>query len=522
MSRRLYGVSLGLVATLAGLASGELVAGLFREAASPVIPVGQIVIDHVSPGVKDWAIDTFGTADKAVLILGTLVALAVIGSVVGLLMLAGKRAAACVLTGLTGVIGVWAVAERPDPTFVKMLPAVVGTVVSLALLWWWGSGRRGGVAEFGSIGGRREFVVQASSVGLVALMVGGLGRVLRNRFTVAEERAQVVLPPVGSAPTTPAPPTSDGAEIPPVDAVPDDLPGAVAGPTDLDLDELTPFVVPNSDFYRIDTALQVPQVRRRDWKLRIHGMVDRELELTFDDLLARPQVQRQVTLSCVSNWVGGPLVGNALWQGVLLAPVLEECGLQAAATQVVSRSVDGWTCGSPTSVIIDGRDAMIAIGMNGEALPPEHGYPARLVVPGLYGYVSATKWVTEIELTRWEDFDAYWVPRGWAKEGPVKTMARIDRTAGGDIAGVAWAVHRGVSKVEVSFDDGEWRACELAGVPSSDTWRQWRYRWVDGTPGEHRVTVRAYDGSGTHQPVGPKREAPDGAEGYHTVTFDLP
>jgi hypothetical protein len=261
-------------------------------------------------------------------------------------------------------------------------------------------------------------------------------------------------------------------------------------------------------------------------------MVEREMELTFADLLARPMIERYVTLSCVSNEVGGDLVGNALFQGVRFKDVLDEAGVQPGATQVVSRSIDGWSCGSPTSAIMDGRDSMIAIAMNGEPLPPEHGYPVRLVVPGLYGYVSATKWVTEIELTRWEDFDAYWVPRGWAKEGPVKTMARIDRPrrgkdyapdAGGaiDIAGLAWAVHRGISKVEVSIDDGEWRECELAGVPSDDTWRQWRYRWTDATEGEHEVQARAYDGSGEPQPEEPKPVAPDGAQGYHRVKFEV-
>jgi hypothetical protein len=291
-------------------------------------------------------------------------------------------------------------------------------------------------------------------------------------------------------------------------------------------------VVPNGDFYRIDTALSVPQVSKDGWTLRVHGMVDRELELTFADLLARPMIERPITLSCVSNRIGGNLVGNAVWQGVRMKDVLDEAGVDPEATQVVSRSVDGWSCGSPTSVIMDGRDAMLAIAMNGEPLPPEHGYPVRLVVPGLYGYVSATKWVTEIEMTRWEDFDGYWVPRGWAKEGPIKTMARIDRPRNGrdlapsadgvvDIAGLAWAVHRGVSKVEVRLDDGEWRECELAGVPSDDTWRQWRYRWEDASPGEHRVTARAYDGDGDPQPVGPKDVAPDGAEGYHSVRFTV-
>jgi DMSO/TMAO reductase YedYZ molybdopterin-dependent catalytic subunit len=295
---------------------------------------------------------------------------------------------------------------------------------------------------------------------------------------------------------------------------------------------VTPWVVPNADFYRIDTALSVPQVPKDSWSLHIHGMVDKEITLTFADLLQRPMIERYVTLSCVSNEIGGDLVGNALFQGVRFKDVLDEAGVQPGATQVVSRSVDGWTAGSPTAVVMDGRDALIAIAMNGEPLPPEHGYPVRLVVPGLYGYVSATKWVTEIELTRWEDFDAYWVPRGWAKEGPIKTMARIDRPsskksytadASGtiDIAGLAWAVHRGISKVEVSLDQGEWRECELAGVPSDDTWRQWRYRWAGAQSGEHEVRARAYDGSGEPQPEQPKSVAPDGAQGYHTVHFKV-
>jgi DMSO/TMAO reductase YedYZ molybdopterin-dependent catalytic subunit len=533
MRRRLYGVSRGLVATLAGLATGELVAGLFREAASPVVPVGQVVIDRVPAGLRDWAIATFGTADKAVLIVGTIFALAVIGSLVGLLADEGWHsrrpaftAAAYGVTIAVGLAGVLAVLERPAPTFQKMLPALAGTAVSVAALWWLGSAATARAHDVApgerSTADRREFLLRASSLGLVALMVGGLGRVIRRRFDVDGERASFDLPPVGSNPAAP-PSTVAGAS---------DTPASDTGEFEFGLADVTPFLVPNSDFYRIDTALVVPQVRRADWTLRIHGMVDRELELTFGDLVARPTVERMVTLSCVSNQVGGDLVGNALWQGVLLAPLLEECGLHPEATQVVSRSVDGWDCGSPTSVIMDGRDAMLAYGMNREPLPAEHGYPVRLVVPGLYGYVSATKWVTEIELTRWEDYDAYWVPRGWSKEGPVKTMARIDRPRGGrelaadpggtvTFGGVAWAVHRGVGRVEISIDDGEWRECELAGVPSDDTWRQWRYVWAEPTPGQHAVRARAEDRAGEPQPVGPASPAPDGAEGYHSVRFNV-
>lgn len=513
---------IGLASVVAGLAAAELVVGLERGASSPVVPVGQEVIDVVPPAVKDWAIDWFGTADKAVLVLGTLVSLAVIGSAVGILAVTGRRRAAYAVTAIVGVIGALAVLARPMPTFGKVMPPVVGTLASIAVLWWLSPRHstlddRDGPASTptpsDAAATRRSFVRGIGTVGLLAVVAGGAGRLLQRRFRVDDEREALDLPEVSDTVA------STGAS-------------SVPAAFDLGIDGVESWLVPTGDFYRIDTALSVPQVSRDTWSLRVHGMVATELELTFADLLAREQVERYITLSCVSNEVGGNLVGNALWQGVLLAPLLEEAGLDPDATQVVSRSIDGWNCGSPTSVIMDGRDAMLAIAMNGEPLPAEHGYPVRLVVPGLYGYVSATKWVTEIELTRWEDFDGYWVPRGWSKEGPVKTMARIDRpkrrrelspSADGsiDIAGLAWAVHRGVSRVEVSIDDGEWIECELAGVPSDDTWRQWRYRWAEAIPGGHSVRARAYDGDGVVQPADPAPPAPDGAQGYHRVEFDV-
>lgn len=519
-------MTLGLVATFAGLAVAELVAGLVRGAASPVLPVGQEVIDVVPRPVKNWAIETFGTADKAVLILGTLISLAVIGSIVGILAVRGRRVEASIVSGVVGLVGAAAVLSRPDPTFGKLLPSIVGTIVSIAAIRWLapsppglpastsdaaGDDRLDQAAATGAVVPRRSFVQGAATLGIGSLVVGWIGRSLGQRFDVDDEIVTLQLPEADE----------------PTDAL-----AAATASYEVGVDGVESWVVRNDDFYRIDTALSVPQVPRESWSLRIHGMVDRELTLRWEDVIARPMVERYVTLSCVSNEVGGGLVGNALFQGVLLKDLLDEAGLQEGATQVVSRSVDGWDCGSPTSAIMDGRDAMLAIGMNGEPLPAEHGYPARLVVPGLYGYVSATKWVTEIELTRWEDFDGYWVPRGWSKEGPVKTMARIDRPRSGrdeqagdggvvDIAGLAWAVHRGIGKVEVQIDDGAWLECELAGVPTDDTWRQWRYRWTDATPGEHSVRARAYDAAGDVQPEEPKAVAPDGAQGYHRVTFTV-
>jgi DMSO/TMAO reductase YedYZ molybdopterin-dependent catalytic subunit len=502
------GLVLGLFATGAGLAVAELVVGLFRGSSSPVVPVGQEFIDFTPKWLKEWAIEQFGTNDKAVLVAGALIVILVFGSVIGVLAVRGAKGLAYGLTVAIGLIGAWAVWLRPDPTLGKFLPTVIGTLVSIVVLWWL-SPRLGPVGESGAqtmIGpDRRQFIQGAVGVGSAAVVTGGVGRILQQRFEIGEKRDAV-------------------AEVlPTVDA--DEAVNAAVDEFSLGVDGIESFVVPNDQFYRIDTALVVPQVDPDTWKLSISGMVDNPIELDFADLLEMPQMERQITLSCVSNPVGGDLVGNALWQGVSLRDVLNEAGIQPGAEQVVSRSIDGWTCGSPTEVIMDGRDAMLAIAMNGEPLPAQHGFPVRIVVPGLFGYVSATKWVTDIRLTRWEDFDAYWIPRGWSKLGPVKTMARIDTPRGGDasgvvpIGGVAWAVHRGVSKVELRVDEGQWLEAELGAVPSADTWVQWVYRLdtANLTPGGHVIEVRASDGEGIPQSSEPKAVAPDGAQGYHRI-----
>ncbi|MFG2102104.1 molybdopterin-dependent oxidoreductase [Micromonospora echinaurantiaca] len=351
---------------------------------------------------------------------------------------------------------------------------------------------------------RRRFLT-GTGVLLGAATVSGLGgRWLAGRRGVSAARAAVRLP----APVSAAPPVPAGA--------------------DLSLTQLAPYVTPNFGFYRIDTALVVPQVDPETWRLRIHGRVRRPLTLSFADLLARPLVERYVTLACVSNEVGGDLIGNARWLGVPLKELLDEVEPEEGADQVVGRSVDGWTCGTPTAVLRDGRDALLAVGMNGEPLPVEHGFPVRMVVPGLYGYVSACKWVTELELTSFADFDAYWVPRGWSAQGPVKTQSRIDRprarnrlTAGPiTVAGVAWAQHRGISRVEVRVDEGPWQEAELAATVSADTWVQWSWRW-NATPGEHTLQVRATDATGETQTPHRQDVAPNGATGWHTVPLTI-
>ncbi|MFK7916814.1 MAG: molybdopterin-dependent oxidoreductase [Ilumatobacter sp.] len=507
---RWRGLALGLLATGAGLAVAELIVAMVRGASSPVVPVGQEFIDYTPKWLKNWAIEQFGTNDKAVLVAGALIVILGLGSIIGVLAVRGSKGLAYALTAAVGIIGAWAVYLRPDPTIAKLLPTVIGTLVSVGIIWWL-SPRNGPPAADGrstSIGpDRRQFVTGAVGVASVGAITGGIGRVMQQRNEISEERSTVVLP-----------------DVQPSEA-------AQAAPTEfsMDVEGVTPFVVPNDSFYRIDTALVVPQVAKDTWKLNISGLVDNPLELTFDDLLQREQIERHITLSCVSNPVGGELVGNAVWQGVRLADILNEAGLQEGAEQVVSRSIDGWTCGSPTEVIMDGRDAMLAIAMNGEPLPARHGYPVRIVVPGLFGYVSATKWVTDIRLTRWDDFDAYWIPRGWSKLGPVKTMARIDTPRSGSnqsgevaIGGVAWAVHRGVSGVQIRIDEGEWLDAEIGSVPSADTWVQWVYRLdTSGLDGRHIVEVRALDGQGEPQPEQPQAVAPNGAQGYHRISLTV-
>jgi len=336
----------------------------------------------------------------------------------------------------------------------------------------------------------------------VAALGAGLGARAVSSATAggAESRAAVVLPD----PVEPVPPVPAAATF-------DDVPG------------LTPFRTPTTDFYRIDTALVVPSVTTADWSLRITGLVEREVELGWDDVLSRRQVETWATLSCVSNPVGGDLVGNAVWRGVLTADLLAEAGPLPGADMVLSRSIDGFTAGSPVQALRDGRGSLLAIGMNGEPLPAQHGFPARLVVPGLYGYVSATKWVVEMRLTRFEDDQGYWTPRGWSALGPVKIASRID-VPGGTVAagptvvaGVAWAMDVGVAAVQVRVDGGGWSEAELSDAGTSSTWRQWRWQW-DAGAGSHELEVRAVDEAGQVQPEDPAPPAPDGAQGYDRVS----
>ena len=517
---RLLAALAGAAAAALGVGISEAMAGLLPGATSLVDAIGQSIIDRQPPGAKDLVVQLFGTNDKLALEVVVLAAGLAVGAGLGALAWRSIRPAV-VGFGAFGLLGFLTGLGQPlASASMVAVQAALGTGIAIQSLSWLMGMLRGQApsapaassapaarAERGesaiSDPARRSFLLRTGAVGVAAIAAGAYGR-----LALAGNR---------SAPTPSTPLPRPGETVAPLAA------GADLAPT---TDGLTPIVVPNDQFYRIDTALLVPSLDTATWRLRIHGLVDREVTLTWDQLIAMPQFEQYVTIACVSNEVGGHLVGNAKWTGVRLRDVLDLAGPTAQATQLVGRSVDGWTSGTPMDWIMDpDREPMVALQMNDQPLPRQHGYPARLIIPGLYGYVSATKWLSEIELTTWEGYDAYWVPLGWAKKGPILTQSRIDTPRGSAsqgrvaIAGVAWAPDRGIRKVEVSID-GEWHDAQLSAPISAATWVQWLLPW-DATPGEHQLQVRATDATGTLQEELPSRPAPDGARGFHTVSVSV-
>ncbi len=492
----------GIAATAIALGVSELLAGLLAGATSLVAGVGQLVIDLQPPGAKEFVVGLFGTNDKLALELFIVGVALLVGAGLGLLARRSFTAAALVFAAF-GVVGFLAAGRDPlASTILVGTAALISVGAGLWVLSWLLQGGERVTATGMPDWSRRSFLLRAGSLGAAAVVAGMAGRSLLERQSVAPDAGSADIPPASETVAPLAPDADLSTTIP----------------------QLTPIVMPNERFYRIDTSLLTPNVDAATWTLTIHGLVDRETTLTFDQLVALPLFEQYVTIACVSNEVGDNLVGNAKWTGVRLREVLDMAGVQAGATQLVGRSIDGWTAGMPTAWVMDpAREPMIAVKMNDVPLPPKHGYPARLIVPGLYGYVSATKWVTELELTTLEAFDAYWVPRGWAKEAPILTQSRIDTPGPGavvpagrvPIAGIAWAPDRGVSKVEVGID-GVFSEAQLSRPISNTTWVQWVAYW-DASPGQHLLSVRATDGAGETQPEQRTPPAPDGARGWHTI-----
>ncbi|MFE3174701.1 molybdopterin-dependent oxidoreductase [Amycolatopsis sp. NPDC059090] len=495
----------GVLALLAALAAGHLVASFISINASPYLAVGNGAIDLTPVQLKDFAVRTFGTHDKLVLLSGMAVVMVAVAAVAGMLSARSPVIGAAIIA-LFGLVGGFAVYERPDLSAVALLAPLASLVTGVAvfLLLHRIAPRKDIVAGSGSSGAsRRSFLLGGAGVVVGVGAFGGAGQLISGtRDATASREAVGKLVPATIAPAIPA--DADFAKL-----------GTPA------------FLTPNPDFYRVDTALSVPQVRTEDWSLRIHGMVDKERTYSYSDIRNRPLVERTITMTCVSNEVGGDYVSTSNFVGVDLADLLGEAGVRPGAEQLFCTSVDGWTSGTPVEAALDrSRGAMLAIGMNREPLPLEHGFPARLVTPGLYGYVSATKWVVDIEVTTWRARQAYWLKRGWSEQAPIKTESRIDTPKGFAtvpagavrLAGIAWSQHNGIEKVEIRVDNGDWQPVTLSAEVNLNTWRMW-WTQIAVKPGTHQVFVRATDKTGYTQTDQRAGTVPNGATGWHSTTF---
>ncbi|OYC98247.1 molybdopterin-dependent oxidoreductase [Microbacterium sp. Yaish 1] len=518
----LWSALAGIVSAAAFLAVAELIALLVARESSPILAVGAFVIDIVPQPLKEFAIATFGSADKIVL-LGSLALAVVIAAAIAGILQFFVRPFGVIVIALAGVISTAAIITRTGASPLAFVPPVIGTLVGMLVLVFLITRLRrwAGAADAADAGapaatpadtpaadaaeqrglGRRSFLVATGGVGIAAVIVGVGARLLNaTSASVDALRRELRIPEPRSTVTIP-----DGAE--------------------LEVEGISPLITPNADFYRVDTALTVPSVDPNTWRLVIDGMVDQRVELSFDDLVGMGLDEYAVTLTCVSNEVGGGLVGNAIWQGVPIRDILRMAGPQAGADMVLSKSVDGYTASTPLDALTDdARDAIFAVRMNGEPLPLEHGFPVRMVVPGLYGYVSATKWVTELKVTTFEADEAYWTPRGYAAEAPIKFSSRIDTPRTGTpvaagtvaIAGMAWAQTVGIERVEVRIDDGDWQAATLSTPINADTWVQWVLEW-QAEAGTHYVEVRAVNKNGDTQIEERAPIAPDGSSGWQRV-----
>lgn len=497
----------GVAAASVSLGVAQLVSIPFGAPADARVAIGSAVVDLTPGPVKEWAIQTLGSLDKLFVSVVVLVVIATIAAIAGTLE-TRRRPLGSAMIVAAGVLGCIAVLSRQGATAHDVVPTVAGAACGVATLRLLTRRFRPGPQDSADRdapdAGRRTLV----AFGLLGfgIVSGAVGAVITRLVdSVAADRNSFALP----RPRTSAPPIPSNVQ-----------PNGVALPS---------FITPGADFYRVDTALSVPQLSRGAWRLRIHGMVDREITYRFDDLADFDVVEAVTTLTCVSNPVGGKLISTGIWTGFRLADLLAAAGVHADADMALSTSIDGFTAGTPVEALTDGRDALLAIGLNGQPLPSEHGYPARLLVSGLYGYVSATKWVVELELTRFDRAKAYWTRQGWAPRAPIKTESRIDVPKGGQtvpvgpavFGGVAWAQNRGVRAVEVRIDDEVWWPARLGAGYSNQTWRLWSFPWQAKDPGNHTITVRATDNTGAVQTADRVGPVPDGATGWHKVAFTV-
>ncbi|BBZ70117.1 molybdopterin-dependent oxidoreductase [Mycobacterium paraseoulense] len=500
----------GVAAAAIALGVAQLVGIPFGARADARAAIGSAVVDLAPGPVKEWAIQTLGSLDKLFVAVAVLVVIAAIAAIAGTLETRRRPLGSAAITA-AGALGCVAVLSRQGATALDTIPTVAGAACGVAALRLLTRRFRPAAQDPGDgadhdetdVGRRRLVALGLLGLGVASGVAGAV--ITRLVHSVAADRSGFTLPR----------PRISAAPIPA-----DVQPKGVALPS---------FVTPSADFYRVDTALSVPQLSHGDWRLRIHGMVNREATYSFADLAGFDVVEKGTTLTCVSNPVGGDLISTGIWTGYRVADLLAAAGVHPDADMVLSTSIDGFTAGTPVEALTDGRDALLAVALNGQPLPIEHGYPARLVVPGLYGYVSATKWVVEMELTRFDKAEAYWTRQGWAARAPIKTESRIDVPRDGQqvpigpvvFGGVAWAQNRGVRAVEVRIDGGEWQPAEQGASYSNETWRLWSFPWQAKIPGKHSITVRATDNTGATQTADRVATVPDGATGWHTVDFTV-
>jgi len=500
-SRR-FGALIGVTAVAAGLAVGQLVALLGKGLTNPVVSIGNRVIDHVPTGVKEFAIRTFGINDKSALVVSIYLVIFLLAVVIGRTFSSGNEGRAFKSVIILTALGAVASLVDSGATIFSLLPSLATGATTILILRWL-KGKNVQTVDGETSLNRRELLTRVGLIGVGAIAAVSAAKFLRDHASAQLQKLNITLP----KPLRPLP-------VPPIDPA-------------LTIPGLSQLFTPNREFYRIDTAIVVPNIAAETWTLKIDGMAKNPREFTYQELINRPVFELDDTIACVSNEVGGNLVGNARWLGIRLDDLIKEVVPTSSADQVMGYSSDGFAAGFPLAVL-DGRDAMIAFGMNGHPLPTDHGFPARLIVPGLYGYVSATKWLTHIELTRFDKKEGYWVPRGWSVLAPIKTQSRIDTPRDGSavksgtvaIAGVAWAPARGISQVEVKVSDGPWRVATLGPELAKTTWRQW---WIDwsATKGDSHISVRATDGTGALQSSSSTPAAPDGAQGWHTVNITV-
>jgi len=495
------------VAGLAGFAIAGLAAWVVAPTGSPVPAVGELIINVLPAPLVNFGKETLGTADKPVLLAIIVIAVLILCAIAGQLEWR-RRFAGAAIFAVVAVLGMIGIAAQPDASLTAYVPTIVGLLLGYMILstligklQQWRSAQATATDDGAQSTARRNFLAWTIVAGTAAAVAAIASQLLLSASSAVDTARQRLKLP---APVKPAAAPPAGADL--------SVPG------------LAPYVTPNDDFYRIDTALQVPVIDPGDWSLKITGMVQNPIQINYAELTAKPLVEHLTTLTCVSNYVGGDLVGNALWLGYPVRELLAEAKPLQGADMVLSTSEDGWTASTPLAVLTDpDREAMLAIGMNGEPLPIEHGFPVRMVVPGLYGYVSATKWVTELKVTTYAEDEAYWTPLGWSARAPIKLASRIDvpHSSSVDVgtvvvAGVAWAQHTGISTVDVQVDQNGWQPAQLAETVGPDTWRQWKYEWA-ATPGTHTLTVRATDANGKLQTADVVPPMPDGATGYHSI-----